>query len=342
MAAETTLSSREFRQALAVLKREQEAYMPSRAQEALFRLFNWSVFLFVLVTILDIYLIGQLGRDVNAVHIKLLTKRRVVHIAWVVLCLAVIVFFFANWGLILKLVRQARLRRQLGLKRALKDAFKAASGETLLVNVLTFIFTIIGGVIFLIGVVFTLIAAIEGDSEDYVAAFTLVSVGLSLLFLHFMRRGKQRLTVVMNLQDSLAQHKDATEVGAEASVAIPRQSYDAIAAIERAQLIDDRRQSIVKGRKEARDSAYLVQSSREILGAKSRLDLDARARLDEQILALVSNPSPPEAKRDSATGYSRIPIAQTDVDLVYQLDPEKHRIRLLSLVDAAAPGKPKT
>ena len=111
--------------------------------------------------------------------------------------------------------------------------------------------------------------------------------------------------------------------------------YHKIAGIERAHIIDDRAKSIKMAHKESPDSSYVIQKSREMLGAKAKLDLNARVRIDDQIFHLMTNPLPPGVTEDPGTGYLRLSVPEASVDILYQVDEERHRIRLLALQSSA-------
>ena len=146
-----------------------------------------------------------------------------------------------------------------------------------------------------------------------------------------MRRGKQRLEIITNLQASLLKQKEAFERGHEIPAEISESEYGEIARIETTHIIEDRARSIGLGRNEAADATYLIQNSREMLSAKDQLDLEARARVESAILQLSTEPSPSEASKDRATGVLRLAVPETSVEIQYQIDEEHRRVLLLSL-----------
>ncbi len=165
------------------------------------------------------------------------------------LVLSTVVLFFLNLGLMGTLIRQARLRRRLQLVQSLKDAFKAKRRHGRIRNVLTLIIALLGAVPVAAGGYLVLIYLTFGAGSSEIhyllgVLLILIVLALSLPFLHFMRRGKQRLEIVMNLQATLLGHKEAFESDQESTVDISSADYYKIAGIERAHIIDDRAQSI--------------------------------------------------------------------------------------------------
>ncbi len=337
MAARSSLSSREFASALAVLKREQSENMPSPRQELHFHLFNWSVFSFLgcsTAALVIGYLVEEYGstNDLEWVGFFLLGVPAI-------LGLSIVVLFFLNLKLMWALRRQARSRRRLGLVKNLKGLFKAKRRRNWIRNAFTMFVVFLGVILVPIGLLsFFAFAYFLDIPEALLFSLAISVLGLSLVFLHFMRRGKQRLEIVMRMHESLSEHKETFESDHESAVDISSADYDKIASIERAHIITDRAKSIEMARKESLDSSYVIQKSREMLGAKAALDLDARVRVDDQIFHLVTNPLPPGVTEDPGTGYLRLSVPETSVDILYQVDEQRHRIRLLALQSSAEPA----
>ena len=201
-----TLGSNAFEKALAILNREQEANLPSRRQETLFRLFNLVVYLFSGIGAVAI--VGHLF----GFHTQM---------QWLwglegIVFLPIVVLFFLNMGLVGKLRNQARLRRRLGLNQDLKALFKAQRREKKFSNIWALLVSILGYPLVVIGLfvfgLFLFIATAFTDSELLIASAAglgLTVLGLSFIFLHFMRRGKQRLELVHRLRTILSRYEDA-------------------------------------------------------------------------------------------------------------------------------------
>jgi hypothetical protein len=335
MTAKSTLNSQEFKLVLAILQREQTAHMPSRRQELLFRLFNWSVFAFLgtvvvagLATVFDVFG-GPRMQDIAVV------------LLWIsaLPILSTVILFVLNLGMMRMLFRQARLRRRLQLVQSLKDTFKAKRRHDRIRNIFTLFVAFLGPVfVVVVGSFVLLILLWVGTETHYVfgVLFVLIVLALSLAFLHFMRRGKQRLEVVTNLQASLLGRREVFESDQESILDISSTDYNRIASIERAHIIDDRANSIKMGHKESLNSSYVIQKSHKMLGATSGLDLKARVRVNDQIIRLMTNPSPPGVTEDPGTEkILRLSVPETSVDILYQVDEKRHRIRVLDLRSAA-------
>ena len=146
-----------------------------------------------------------------------------------------------------------------------------------------------------------------------------------------MRRGKQRLEIIMSLQESLLRHKDNQERDEAHSVEISPLAYDEIVSLERSQVIDDRNLSIKHARKEDSDAAFLIQNSRDVLRESDRLDPKTRAQVKQRILDLLDDPRPAGVRQDPASENLLLSVPETSVDILYHLDRARRRIRILSL-----------
>ena len=138
--------------------------MPSARQELLFRLFNWSVFFFATVLALFSFLMPIIGTD-PAIDVI----AGVVVFLLGILGLLIVFLFFLNLPLMLKLIRQASLRRRLGLKQTLEGAFKAGRGKRKIVNRLTLLLTLIGGFLVITGIGNGMVWIGMSLDQDYMA-----------------------------------------------------------------------------------------------------------------------------------------------------------------------------
>ena len=340
-----TLGLENFEEALAILKREQQANMPSRKEELYFRYFNLVVYAFFGLCVLLVSLEP--------------TKKGIYQNIWLwgwglagVLSLAILPLFFLNLGFMKKLRRQAKLRRRLNLDTYFKPLFRAQRREstfsnfwTLLVSFTGYGFVLLGLIllIFSIALIFSKggvkeIGLLFPVSFVGLVGFALAVVGLSSIFLHFMRRGEARLKVVNDLQTSLSKHEKSFEEDSQQRISIDADEYDLIARIERAQIIADRQRSIDKGVKEARTAGYLIQQSRDVIDSKSRLDPAIRPLVEDQILQLTTDPAPIGSREEPGSGLIRLLVPETPVEIVYQVDRDNHRLRVFSLGTRASGG----
>ncbi len=333
------LDDRRLRTAMEVLEREQQAFLPSRSELFRFRLFNWAVALFV-VLLFAVFLDEALKLNLR------LPDRLAVSVAFFVLTPAAAILFLLNIPLIRKLWRQGRLRRRLGLKRELKSVFKRERR------------TLRGAINAIVGVIFTLLAAIflvlfvtfvyqwlsdpAAAVEDWgrlgviLFGLMLFFIPLSLVSLPLMQRSKRRFEIVTNLQQTLATRQsglDARGRGAEISPG----AVQMIAEIEREQIIDDRRRSLRLGLKKGQAPDYTIQQSRAVQQAKAQLDSDSARKLEDAVFALMGDPRPPGLSEDPETGFNRLRIPEAPFEIVYQVDEETRRIKVFDLRPSDAP-----
>ena len=170
----------------------------------------------------------------------------------------------------------------------------------------------------------------------FLTGFAPTLLGLSFIFLHFMRRGKQRLDVVRGLRASLSKYEKSFEQDKLQRINIDAKEYDKIARMERAQIIRDRQQSIDMGLKKARTFGYLIQKSREMQAAKARLEPSIKILVENQILQFRTEPVPTGSSEDLDTGTFRLQVPDTDVEIVYQVDQDNRRIKIFSLQTAGS------
>ena len=127
------LDAAEFQDALAILKREQQANLPTRPQRILFILLNIAAY-GVVLSIVSTVVLGILSLYLTGLFI-----------------VAATVLFFLNFPLVLKLVRQGRLVRRLGLSQVLHGPWKAERKKHRFLNVITIVVGCFGVVVILFG-----------------------------------------------------------------------------------------------------------------------------------------------------------------------------------------------
>lgn len=329
------LDAAQFDQALAILRKEQQANMPSRWQKISFTLLNVAVYGFAIVllahTVLELLPFRGLLEEV----IHLLAY------PWAILVLLSPILFVFNLPLGLKLWRQGKLVRRLGLSQALNAPWRAERRKGRFRNVLTLIVGYLGGLFILggviVGVFLPAVFPMDWSDPEDVLVFLLVSsvpimVGVVFIVTHFIRRGKERLDVVARLQSSLAGYKADAEGLEDIRIELAATHYKQIAQIERAQILRDRAESIrVYGSKGSDVSGYGVQKSRTVREALAQLDPTARLRVEDQIDQLAMEPRPPGVTEDANTGNLRLRVTETPVEIFFTIDEDKRRIKMFSL-----------
>ncbi len=150
-----------------------------------------------------------------------------------------------------------------------------------------------------------------------------------------MRRGRERLSIVQELQHDLARHRpdsgraDATEIDPD--------ELRIIADMERAQIIEERRSSLRAASKDTPVPGYTVQQSRRVLDAKARLDPETSRRVQDQIYELMDDPLG-DSEPDSDTGMRRIRIRETPLEVGYEVEETTQRVRIVFLEQTGQAG----
>ncbi len=337
-----SIDETQFAAAMQVLQREQQALLPSPVQVLGFRLFNVAVGL--LVTLLALSALSEAGR---APRFVVGWVESVFDPAYGILAVAVVLLLLANAPLMWRLAKQERLRRRLGVERALRAAFwrRERSFREWVLPVLT-----LGSLVF-VAWMFVSKVVIGGDLllglTTLIAVAALVSAGL-------MRWGRARLAVVQRLQRDLGLEEmgaggakgglvsgdpgSPSTPSAGAGEPEPREissaARSAIAELERYQIMKERLRSLREAPEGGRIEGYTVQQSREVLEAKETLDPSIRSRVESQIFQLMEDPAPAGAVEDETSGLSRLAIRGTGLEIAYEVEEGAGRIKIFYLTPA--------
>lgn len=328
MTDQISLDAQALESALAILQREQVTCVPTERERRLYRWFNICVYSMAVVFVLVVSMgavDGGKGSDPFRIVFGLLS------LVAAAFMLATIVLFFLNWGLIRKLYRHAQLRKRLNLADYFASAFSAERKATVVGNVVTLLMFIAGCLLILVSFFGAVGIAIEESrgqamgplASVFVATFL---VGVSFISFRYMRRGKQRLEVVLRLQKTLTEQAAQGNQGKEVKLSLDE--YDAIATLERQHIMRDRANSISSARRQASESGYLCQSSRQMHLAKSKLAPELLQKVEHAIAGLLVDPLAGAAASDPRTGTSTMPIADTGLRIVYDIDPHRQLVRL--------------
>jgi hypothetical protein len=350
------LDSRGLGAALGVLRREQSAYLPTKRETGLYRAFNVSAFsMLVAAVLLVAAVVMGTGSAANAIANQELRQRAIAAAFWIggtvaaLSALGTLVLFVMNLSLIRKLYRLARLRRRLRLVYDFTAAFSAERKTRRLANAVSIVMSVFGvslasmGLFAFAGVL--LIRFSEGESLmnsgdvaiGIFSAFAVFGIGLGFASLHFVRRGKRRLEVVLNLEKALGQKAASVAAGSEAAATLSTSEYNALAGLERQQIIRDRASSIVAGRREAKEPGYSCQTSRQMYLEQSKLPPETRVKVEQTVASLLENPAVgaaavgAAAAGDAAAARHEVAVVGTSLRILYDVDPSRHLVRLLQL-----------
>jgi hypothetical protein len=310
-ASKSVLSREQIRQALAVLREEQQAHPISSVQRRFFLWYRISVWFFFISLFLFFSWfalpIPSWMRDQSVWPVLFLGCLLVVSV------LAMVLLFFLNMKLILYTWREFRLAFRTKLWQLVTQMRTGRRWFRRL----------------MIGIgIFFLVAFLAGTmSEPWVG----IPLTVALLAFFFLRFARRRLDVLRNSGQLVAflTKLDASEgppgIG---HLAIPTGVFKEIGAIEDIHI--QRRR--VKAINEFRHSGlgYAVVKSRGMIADIAKLDEASQLRIEARIAELASE-SPPAEETLEPGGIWRVPVTDTPYAIVCRQDQAAHRIELLSL-----------
>ena len=330
------LDATQFDQALTILRKEQQANMPSRWQRVSYVLLSICVYGFVAVLFLffGIIFLPTSGPSLYVLIIPFV-------VLGVILFFLTLIVLPLNVPLLRKLRHQIRLVRSLGLSQFFKAPWKAERRKRRLRNIMVLfvvlfglsvtVFHFVGMVVFIVFRVFE-----EGfDRLDFLMGLIIILsdiiICLAFIFFLLMRRYKRRLEVVVQLHSSLTGYKHAAEQAEGKRIGIPSEEYEQIAQIERSQILLEREKNILASFKEPDASYYSVQKSRFLREALDQLDPATRLAVEGQIDKLAIEPQLAGATSDQATNTCRLRVPETRVEIIFTVDEDNLRVRIFSL-----------
>ncbi len=342
-----TLNARQVEQALGILRREQQVLRPSPPQEKAFKLLRFFVLGFAilfgltlligLLALLALALPDDLAGGVPAILISGgILFGYFLLILLIPISIIIGILFFFNLPLFRKLWQHSRMARRLGLVTALRPHWRVERQKKWLPNVLLFLAGIAGVGVVGWGLVAVLGAVISGENllreglELLLTLLAVILVGVALITTYFTQRSKDRLDLVDRLHTSFEAYGSPGVPGQEQGVAVPAETYQKIARIEREQISRERAQSILTGLEED-DRPYFVQKSHEASRAQAALEAATRLRVQHRIDALTTDPRPPGAVEDPGSGLLHLRVPDTRITVSFAVDDEKRRIQVLAL-----------
>ncbi|MCK4794722.1 MAG: acyltransferase [Desulfobacteraceae bacterium] len=326
------LDATQLDQALNILKREQQANMPSRWQRVSYVLLSICVYGFAAALFFLIIFLFTDGLLREALLILAV-------VLGAISFFSMLIVLPLNVPLLRKLRYQIRLVRSLGLSQFFKARWKAERRKRRLRNIMVLLvvlseLSVVAFQLIVIVVAFVLWAFDEGWFEFLkLLLITLPYIIICLAFILFllMRRYKRRLEVVGQLHSSLTGYKHAAEIDESTRIDIPTEEYEQIAQIEITQILDEREKNILASLKEPKFSYYSVQKSRSLREALNQLDPTTRLAVEDQIDELMGDPEPKGVTSDPKTNIYRLRVPETRVEIAFTVDFDEHRVKILSL-----------
>lgn len=330
----------QFTRILEVLKRERKAI-------ALNRYHRWVFYLFSFVVLVNIFLIFSafayriletyLFPFSNPIKFLQPLIRSFKEPFIISLCLAPFLLLL-NIPLIIKIFKQRRLWRQLGLKKILDEKRQARTGLSKLLGGLY----ISAGIIGICIIIWILYEAHWGSSppageEYYFVIFLIIGILIIYISLPFIRFGKEQLVWLSELASELASMEEsllqvrhqAREEGIE-GIKIAPADLKRLAVVEQSVIRQDRDQAISSFRNK-KVPEYTVLKSLESSKSIANLDLERRLRVEEEIQHLAEDPQPPESYLDRAGGFCRLPVPDTLLQILYSVDQVKRQVKVILL-----------
>lgn len=331
------LDATQLDQALTILRKEQQANMPSRWQRISYVLLSVCVYGFVASFFFNVIIIFFMRKSWVYVLIPSVVFGGI-------LVILTLIILPLNVPLLRKLRHQIRLVRSLGLAQFFKAPWKSERRKRRLRNIMVLFVVLFGLSVtvfqFVGTVVFTVFGVFEEgfDRLEFLMGLIIVLsdiiICLAFIFFLLMRRYKRRLEVVGQLHSSLAGYKDvadAAEIDEGTRIDIPTEEYEQIAQIERRQILFEREMNILASFEEPDVSYYSVQKSHSLRKALNQLDPATRLVVEHQIDDLTSEPKLPGVTRDPETNISRLRIPETDLEIAFTVDHDNRRLNILSL-----------
>ncbi len=332
-----TLDPWQFKQTLAILRREQEASTPSARQEKIFRLLNSAFYAFGvtwLITFL-LFVITFSGLDfVEARHRVFLTLYGIALLVLLAGAAGITTLFLLSLPYVRWLLRQRKLARQTGLWEALRAPWCAERSRHKWRNLSDAGVLIVGLFVAATTLVFSVVALAIRERVLLAVDLLLFVAGGVIVATFLMRRNRERLGVTSRLYSSLEGYRQESRHGQDARIEIPPEDYEKIAQIERAQIARDRVQSILGGPEQAEAPPYAVYKSRTARQGQARLDTLTRFRVQDRIDALMAEPHPGGVLERPEAGAYRLRVPETPVIIGYTVDDQARRIQILSVKSA--------
>jgi hypothetical protein len=327
--ANQDLDPADFERIVAVLEREQEAMKLTRGQRISYRLYTIFIFCFILCLF---------GAIISAIFLKdnepgRADKLLIVCIVLGLICLVGgVVSLLMNLPLLYKIVRQRMAIRRMGFSEASSALWKAQRHTQRWRVILRRVGLAVAILAFAAGVAI----AFAGIGKKG-GSWSVLGLGVLFLMTYALSRGKAWLDIMSAQGTDAEKLKDALlslrkqEGGADAaSIAVPSAAIREFSRIESEQIARSRVNAIADSAN-ASQAEFSILSGNEVRRAKAELSPQNRLKVEETLDALMLEPKPPDAKPDAATGFLRLKVNGTELELVYAVDDTARQLKVVSL-----------
>jgi putative Mn2+ efflux pump MntP len=327
--ANQELDRADFERVVAVLEREQEAMKLTRGQRISYRLYTIFIFCFILCLF---------GAIISAIFLKdnepsRADKLLVVCIVLAMICLVGgVVSLLLNLPLLYKIVRQRMAIRRMGFSEASSALWKAQRHTQRWRVILRRVGLAVAILAFAVGVAI----AFAGIGKKG-GSWSALGLGVLFVMMYALSRGKAWLDMMSAQGTDAEKLKDALlslrkqEGGADAaSIAVPSDAIREFSRIESEQIARSRVNAIADSAN-ASKVEFSILSSNDVRKMKAELTPDDRLKVEEAFDALMLQPKPLDAKPDAATGFLRLKVNGTELELVYAVDDTARQLKVVSL-----------
>lgn len=211
---------------------------------------------------------------------------------------------------------------------------------------------IVGLFFAVVGVVFLMLAGpslhlsfIPSDTEDsglsgFIMSIVFLGLGLPLTVPHFISRRRQSLDLIRRTNElSKRLSQTLSETSAGVTVAVRAQDLNMMARMEQAHIEAEREEAVARARREERPDDLVLLKTKDAVTGIRKLEPETRILVQEQAAALTQAAESAGAKWNEESGLWELVVLDTQVQLNYAVDKEKHQVKLVSVVNLEEGGQ---
>jgi mRNA-degrading endonuclease RelE of RelBE toxin-antitoxin system len=129
----------------------------------------------------------------------------------------------------------------------------------------------------------------------------------------------------------LTKYKISNDNNIDSSIEIPREDYDLIAKIERAQILRGQANSIRDNREDIEIPPYSVLKSRSFRKAITKLDQTTMVAIEDKIDDIAMNAKKSNDKNDPQDYILKLRVPGTPLKIHYSIDDDNRLIKIIDL-----------
>lgn len=241
-----------------------------------------------------------------------------------ILLFVMVVLFLLNLPFGVRILKQERLRRRLGIDAGAQIAARDARKPRVIMLVASVIGVAIAGV-----GAFNLVNTILKEPEIFaiLGASLIMIGGITPPLLWLLSRGVDRLDDVARLREQLSKSVSDAESPAD-EFELTALDYDRLSRLEKRTMQMQREQSVKRGFEYTqKQDLFAVQRSSQSQTAIEGLDSDSRLAVEKVIFDLMTDPRPGDTRlAEDSLIHLRVP--DTSLTLLYDVDDDSRNVRL--------------